>query len=49
MTQATAEDRPEPGHPIELTPPDIEPYRAGNTGVPYPTTRGSTAACPGSM
>jgi len=37
MTQATAEDRPEPGHPIELTPPDIEPYRAGNTGVPYYT------------
>lgn len=24
--------------PIELTPPDITPYRAGNTGTPYATT-----------
>ena len=24
--------------PIELTPPDIGPYRAGNTGIPYATT-----------
>ena len=24
--------------PIELSPPDISPYRAGNTGVPYATT-----------
>lgn len=24
--------------PIELAPPDIGPYRAGNTGVPYATT-----------
>ena len=24
--------------PIELSPPDITPYRAGNTGVPYATT-----------
>lgn len=23
---------------IELTPPDISPYRAGNTGIPYATT-----------
>jgi predicted deacylase len=29
---------PEPNYPIELTPPDIEPYRAGNTGVDYVTT-----------
>jgi len=25
-------------YPVELTPPDIEPYRAGNTGIPYVTT-----------
>lgn len=30
---------------IELTPPDIEPYRAGNTGIPFVTTL--TAAEPG--
>jgi predicted deacylase len=24
--------------PIELVPPDISPYRAGNTGIPYVTT-----------
>ncbi len=29
---------PEPSYAIELTPPDIEPYRAGNTGVDYVTT-----------
>ncbi|HJU16250.1 MAG TPA: succinylglutamate desuccinylase/aspartoacylase family protein [Stellaceae bacterium] len=29
---------PEPNYPVELTPPDIEPYRAGNTGVEYVTT-----------
>ena len=23
---------------VELTPPDIEPYRAGNTGIEYVTT-----------
>lgn len=28
----------EPSYPIELTPPDIEPYRAGNTGVDYVTS-----------
>lgn len=25
-------------YPLELTPPDISPYRAGNTGVDYFTT-----------
>jgi predicted deacylase len=25
-------------YPVELTPPDIEPYRAGNTGVEFVTT-----------
>jgi predicted deacylase len=29
---------PEPSYAIELTPPDIEPYRAGNTGVEYVAT-----------
>jgi len=29
---------PEPTYAIELTPPDIEPYRAGNTGIDYVTT-----------
>jgi len=29
---------PEPNYAIELTPPDIEPYRAGNTGVEYVST-----------
>jgi predicted deacylase len=29
---------PEPNYAIELTPPDIEPYRAGNTGTEYVTT-----------
>jgi predicted deacylase len=29
---------PEPDYPVELTPPDIEPYRTGNTGVEYVTT-----------
>jgi predicted deacylase len=28
----------EPHYSVELTPPDIEPYRAGNTGVEYVTT-----------
>ena len=28
----------EPNYPVELTPPDIEPYRAGNTGVEYVST-----------
>jgi predicted deacylase len=30
-------DVPEPSYAIELTPPDIEPYRAGNTGIDYVT------------
>ncbi|MGH7125618.1 MAG: succinylglutamate desuccinylase, partial [Stellaceae bacterium] len=25
-------------YPVELTPPDIEPYRKGNTGIDYVTT-----------
>jgi predicted deacylase len=25
-------------YPVELAPPDITPYRAGNTGIPYVTT-----------
>jgi predicted deacylase len=29
---------PEPNYSVELTPPDIEPYRSGNTGVEYVTT-----------
>jgi predicted deacylase len=29
---------PEPNYAIELTPPDIEPYRAGNTGVDHVTS-----------
>jgi succinylglutamate desuccinylase len=29
---------PEPNYPVELTPPDIEPYRAGNTGIDYVTS-----------
>ncbi|MGH7030512.1 MAG: succinylglutamate desuccinylase [Stellaceae bacterium] len=37
---------PEPSYPVELTPPDIEPYRAGNTGVDHVTTFDSGAAGP---
>jgi predicted deacylase len=37
---------PEPNHAIELTPPDIEPYRAGNTGIDYVTTFDSGTAGP---
>jgi predicted deacylase len=29
---------PEPNYAVELSPPDIEPYRAGNTGIDYVTT-----------
>ena len=29
---------PEPTFAVELTPPDIEPYRSGNTGIEYVTT-----------
>jgi predicted deacylase len=28
----------EPNYPVELSPPDIEPYRSGNSGVDYVTT-----------
>ena len=35
---------PEPNYAIELTPPDIEPYRAGNSGVEYVTTFDSGVA-----
>jgi predicted deacylase len=37
---------PEPNYAIELTPPDIEPYRAGNTGIDYVTTLDSGSAGP---
>lgn len=33
-------------YPVELQPPDISPYEAGNTGVPYFTTFGSGRAGP---
>ena len=29
---------PEPNYPVELTPPDIEPYRVGNPGLEYVTS-----------
>ena len=29
---------PDPNYAVELTPPDIEPYRAGNTGIDYVTS-----------
>ena len=31
---------------VELTPPDIEPYRQGNTGIEYVTTFASDAPGP---
>lgn len=37
---------PEPRYAIELTPPDIEPHRAGNTGIAYVTTFDSGIAGP---
>lgn len=37
---------PEPNYPVELTPPDITPYRAGNTGTEYVTTFDSGAPGP---
>jgi predicted deacylase len=37
---------PEPSYAIELIPPEIEPYRAGNTGVEYVTTFDSGSAGP---
>ena len=44
---STAEDRSlsDLTYRVELTPPDIEPYRAGNTGVAYVTS--FAAAAPG--
>ncbi len=36
---------PEPAYKVELTAPDIEPYRAGNTGIDYVTQL--DAAAPG--
>ena len=37
---------PEPSYTVELSPPDIEPYRSGNTGVEYVTTFDSGVAGP---
>jgi predicted deacylase len=37
---------PEPNYAVELTPPDIEPYRAGNTGVEHVTSFDSGVAGP---
>jgi predicted deacylase len=37
---------PEPNYTVELSPPDIEPYRAGNTGIEYVTTFDSDAPGP---
>jgi predicted deacylase len=37
---------PEPNYAMELTPPDIEPYRAGNTGIDYVTRFDSGIAGP---
>jgi predicted deacylase len=37
---------PEPNYAVELSAPDIEPYRAGNTGVEFVTTLDSGIAGP---
>jgi predicted deacylase len=37
---------PEPNYAVELSPPDIEPYRAGNTGIDYVTTFDSGVSGP---
>ena len=37
---------PDPDYAVELIPPDIEPYRAGNTGVEYVTSFDSGIAGP---
>ena len=37
---------PEPTYTVELDPPDIEPYRAGNTGTDYVTTFAAVAPGP---
>ena len=36
----------EPRYTIELSPPDLSPYRAGNTGIPYVTSLDSGRAGP---
>jgi predicted deacylase len=40
---------PDPEYAVELTPPEIEPYRAGNTGVEYVTTFDSGKSGPHAM
>ncbi|NKB48398.1 MAG: succinylglutamate desuccinylase [Alphaproteobacteria bacterium] len=42
-------EKPPTAPAIELTPPDIEPYRSGNTGVPYVTTFDSGKIGPHAM
>jgi predicted deacylase len=37
---------PEPNYAVELNPPDIEPYRSGNTGVEYVTSFAGAIAGP---
>jgi predicted deacylase len=37
---------PEPNYRVELSPPDLKPYRSGNTGVDYVTSLDSGAAGP---
>ncbi len=37
---------PEPNYAVELSPPDIEPYRSGNTGIDYVTSFDSGVAGP---
>jgi predicted deacylase len=37
---------PEPNYAVELSPPDIEPYRSGNTGVEYVSTFAGAIAGP---
>jgi predicted deacylase len=37
---------PEPNYAVELSPPDIAPYRSGNTGVDYVTTFDSGVSGP---
>jgi predicted deacylase len=40
---------PDIPYPIELVPPDIEPYRKGNTGIPYVTSFDSGKPGPHAM
>ena len=37
---------PQPNYAVELSPPDIEAYRSGNTGVDYVSTFASGIAGP---